>query len=265
MRKILSFRRCRAWPGNVYWGDDPVKPAGRLTAIYLLAALVWVGGSDWLFSTMFPQHFAVISLYKGWAFVVVTAGLLYSMLVREFQQRDSVEKQLRSMAVRDPLTGLLNRASFAEQLERAVARAKRHSLMVGLIFIDLDGFKSVNDAHGHHVGDELLKEASHRLTSLIRAGDVAARFGGDEFVVMVQGEPGKDDIRSLCQRLLEVMRKPFLTAAGEVSLTASIGYARFPEDAEEGELLLRAADLAMYRAKSHGKNVAMTAAAEPVG
>ncbi len=240
-----------------------MNSASRIALVYFCSALLWVGGSDWFFASLFPDRFAAISLYKGWAFVLVTSAVLYVLLVREFFHRDRVESRLRDMAVCDQLTGLLNRSSFLDDLDRAVSWGKRTSTVVGVIFIDLDGFKAVNDAHGHHVGDELLVEAARRLAGVIRSGDVAARFGGDEFVVLVQGDRTGDGTERLAQRLLEVMRVPFNTTAGPVSLTASIGFSLSPLHAVESEPLLRAADMAMYRAKSMGKDALLAANCGP--
>jgi diguanylate cyclase (GGDEF)-like protein len=229
-----------------------MKAAAKIAVVYLTLSIVWVGGSDWIFSRLFPAQFPEISLYKGWIFVVITAILLYGLMRGEAGKRDRIESDLRSLAINDPLTGLLNRACFIENLERAIALADRNGSSVGVIFLDLDGFKAVNDRYGHHVGDELLIEVGNRLLELTRAADSAARFGGDEFVLLVHDDG--DGVEALARRLVEAMRRSFVLRGDNVFVTASAGYALYPEHGRQGKQLLRAADMAMYRVKESGKN-----------
>ncbi|HXP96677.1 MAG TPA: GGDEF domain-containing protein [Telmatospirillum sp.] len=229
-----------------------MKAAAKIAVVYMTLSIVWVGGSDWIFSHLFPAQFPEISLYKGWIFVVVTAILLYGLMQGEAGKRDRIESDLRALAINDPLTGLLNRTCFIENLERAIALADRNGSPIGVIFLDLDGFKVVNDRYGHHVGDELLVEVGNRLLELTRAADSAARFGGDEFVLLVHDDA--DGVETLARRLVEAMRRPFMLRGGCVSVTASAGYALYPEHGRQGKQLLRAADMAMYRVKGSGKD-----------
>ncbi|WP_158240828.1 GGDEF domain-containing protein [Telmatospirillum siberiense] len=229
-----------------------MKSATRISVVYLAFSVAWIGGSDWALSLLFPSHFPLISLYKGWVFALVTALLLYGLMRREAAKRDRVERELRSLAVYDSLTGLLNRNCFIENLDKAIALAERDGSPLGVLFMDLDGFKEVNDRFGHQVGDELLIEVGKRLLFLTRSADSAARFGGDEFVLLVHNDAKGTE--TLASRLVEAMRAPFFLRSGEVRTTASVGYALFPEHGRQSRALLRAADMAMYKVKDSGKN-----------
>ena len=234
-----------------------MKAAIRIASVYLLVSIVWVSASDWVFAALFPADFPTISLYKGWIFVALTSILIYVLLRGEGEKRDLVEGELRALAVYYSLTGLLIRACFIENLEKAIALAAREDGHVGVVFLDLDGFKEVNDNHGHHVGDELLVEVGKRLDEVIRSSDSAARFGGDEFVILVRND--REGTERLANRLVDAMRRPFDLHGAEVTVTASVGYALYPEHGEQGGQLIRAADMAMYRVKESGKNAIMEA------
>ncbi|MPZ44749.1 MAG: diguanylate cyclase [Betaproteobacteria bacterium] len=175
--------------------------------------------------------------------------------IGQFLARKAAEEKLRFGAYHDPLTGLANRAAFVERLEQTLALAQRHHRQVALLFIDLDGFKPVNDTLGHGAGDAVLKEIAARLRSSLRAGDVVGRMGGDEFVVLVEesGEPERP--AKVARKLLDAVARPVPLAAGqECRVTASIGISRYPEDGEDAGALLRSADEAMYRSKAEGRN-----------
>lgn len=236
--------------------------AVKITLAYLSVAATWVMGSDWLVSAVLPTESATIGLYKGWAFLLLTAVLLYSLLVKESARRDAVETDLRALAIYDPLTGLLNRACFMENLEKSVACAARERKKVGVAFIDLDGFKGINDRLGHQAGDLLLMEIGRRINRVVRAADSAARFGGDEFVVLVQDERASG-MHRLAERLSSALREPFTVMGTNVAVTASVGLAFYPDHGLRGEQILRAADLAMYQVKATGKNGILGAVAKP--
>lgn len=229
---------------------------------YLSMVAAWALGSDRLISVLLPAESAAIGLYKGWAFLLLTSILLYLLLVKESARRDAVEADLRALAIYDPLTGLLNRACFMENLEKSVACAARARQKVGVVFIDLDGFKAVNDRFGHQVGDLLLMEIGRRINRVVRAADSAARFGGDEFVVLAQDERASG-LRRLAERLSSALREPFPVMGTDVTVTASVGLAFYPEHGLQGEQILRAADMAMYQVKAAGKNGIRGAAMKP--
>lgn len=236
-----------------------INSTARMIFLYVATCLPLVVAVDWLISWPLPYFPWSVELLKATIFVLLTSAILFLFLRREGLRRDLVERDLRAQVIYDPLTGLLNRACFAENLEKAVAQASRdRTRKIGVIFLDLDGFKSVNDRFGHHVGDDLLVEVSNRIRQVVRTADCAARFGGDEFVVLVN-QGGDEGTERLAERLVDILRKPFEIKAEEVALTGSVGYAIYPDHGREAGQLIRAADLAMYRVKETGKDAARPA------
>ncbi|MBE9398898.1 EAL domain-containing protein [Pontibacterium sp. N1Y112] len=162
--------------------------------------------------------------------------------------------QVEHLAMHDPLTGLPNRRMFMENLERLLAHANRTGQLLGLLFLDLDGFKLVNDSLGHHVGDRLLQSVAQSLKAEIRADDLLARMGGDEFVVLINGVDSPDHLARIATKVLNSLQHQDAVSGNRMEIGASIGIALYPEDAEDGDQLIRNADMAMYRAKENGKN-----------
>ncbi|MEB3358251.1 MAG: CHASE2 domain-containing protein [Synechococcales bacterium] len=184
-------------------------------------------------------------------------------LVRSNAELRQTGNQLRHIAYHDPLTGLPNRKLFQERLIQAIEWAAQNRQLIGLLFLDLDGFKSVNDTLGHPIGDLLLKAVAQRLTGCLRASDTVARLGGDEFVVILPAIPSADHISTVAEKILMTLSKPFLLEDKAISITTSIGVSIYPEHGESMEILIVAADQAMYRAKEHGKNRYEFTQAEP--
>lgn len=171
---------------------------------------------------------------------------------RDVTRSRQLKDQLQHQALHDPLTGLGTRELFGHQVETALARARREESSIALFYVDLDGFKAVNDSLGHDAGDDLLVEVAQRLRRTLRESETPARLGGDEFAVLLDGA-GMEEAVAVAERILEALAAPFRLATGEASVGASIGIAvGGPEDANPDELLRRA-DLAMYLAKSRGK------------
>lgn len=154
----------------------------------------------------------------------------------------------------DALTGLPNRHAFTEQLTRATARARRDGRTVALLYLDLDGFKIVNDTQGHEAGDCLLQAVAARLRRSVRTGDVVARLGGDEFAVLIEGPAGPLEVETLAKALLAVVARPCTVAGRPLAVTASLGITLFPGDHGDPQALLANADIAMYQAKAGGRN-----------
>jgi diguanylate cyclase (GGDEF)-like protein len=179
------------------------------------------------------------------------------VLRRALTERDDLAARLRHLAYHDDLTGLANRAKFLERVTGALARGRRTGRPPSVIVIDLDGFKPVNDAHGHRAGDALLRELGHRLSSCVREVDLVARLGGDEFAILLE-ETGADHIAALVGRVATAVRQPVRLGPVEVSVSASIGTATGDGPAEEWESLVHRADLAMYAEKRarHAKHAA---------
>ena len=164
-------------------------------------------------------------------------------------------EHIASLAFNDPLTGLANRTSLVPALEQAVERARRRSARLATMFLDLDGFKQINDAHGHSAGDRFLVEVARRLRASLRAADFVARLGGDEFFLVLEDVSEVSQLDSVAKKLLAEILKPFdLGGGAAVSVSASIGISVFPDDAADAAQLMRNADLAMYQAKQAGKN-----------
>jgi len=169
-------------------------------------------------------------------------------------QRRAQEEQIRYQAFHDPLTGLPNRASFVEQLDAAMRRAKRRQWPLGLLFIDLDQFKRVNDSLGHDAGDRLLCMVAKRIRSCVREADTLYRMGGDEFIVLLEDARSAEEMALVAQRTIDAISEPVQLQHHEFSVSASIGIAVYPQDESAGERLLKSADTAMYRAKELGRS-----------
>jgi diguanylate cyclase (GGDEF)-like protein/PAS domain S-box-containing protein len=181
----------------------------------------------------------------------------YVCVVRDITARKEAEEQIRWLAYHDSLTRLPNRALFHDRLEQAIARAKRTSESVALLYIDLDGFKPINDTYGHDQGDDLLRQVATRLEQSVRAEDTVSRIGGDEFVVLLPFLTTPEEAPQVAQRIHDSLSTPFqLFQSPEQEalprVSACIGISIFPEHGTDGPSLLRSADEAMYRAKRGG-------------
>ncbi|MFA9439912.1 diguanylate cyclase domain-containing protein [Uliginosibacterium sp. sgz301328] len=179
----------------------------------------------------------------------------YTMGV-DITERKQLELRLEEQAMQDPLTGLPNRRAFMERLPQAMARARRWGKPCALMFLDLDGFKNVNDTLGHEAGDELLRQFAVRLLENVRQTDTVARLAGDEFTVLLESlGDGIDDAREVSRHIVEAMTQPFHIAGQQLTMTTSIGISLYrPDSGYNADHLLAAADEAMYAAKRAGKN-----------
>ncbi|MDQ6950501.1 MAG: diguanylate cyclase [Mariprofundales bacterium] len=175
----------------------------------------------------------------------------------DISEQKKLEDKLRYNANHDTLTGLPNRALLADRLTQSLTRARRVTSQVGVLFIDIDGFKLVNDNLGHDAGDALLQQISERLCNCVRESDTVARVGGDEFVIILESAEEKTAILAVAEKIITVMQQPFTLPAGECHIGASIGISIFPDLGDEEETLLKQADTAMYVAKDGGKNRAV--------
>ena len=180
------------------------------------------------------------------------SGVLTTSL--DITDRKRAEERLHHLAHYDTLINLPNRTLLAERLDIELKRIEATGGMLALHFIDLDRFKSVNDAFGHHVGDQFLKVVATRLSASVRGSDIVARLGGDEFAIVQPDIAGEEDAIALARRVIEAMRQPFFFERHELKATASVGITLCPRDATTADDLLRNADLAMYRAKASGRD-----------
>lgn len=163
------------------------------------------------------------------------------------------EAQAQHLAFHDVLTGLPNRALVEERLTQALALAARHEQQVALLLIDLDRFKSINDTYGHHAGDDLIIEVSHRLSALVRASDTVGRIGGDEFIIVMPEVENISQVQALSKRIIEALAKPYVLLGSDVWSGASIGLTLAPRDGLDRLELMRKADIALYEAKNSGR------------
>lgn len=175
-------------------------------------------------------------------------------ITRDISERKQVEGRLKQMAHFDSLTALPNRVQFIEHLEQAMADADSRERLAGVVFLDLDRFKYINDSLGHETGDMLIREVAVRLSGAVRRGDTVARLSGDEFALVLADMGHVDDAVYVAQKILDVFRQPFRVAGHELFVTASMGITLYPFDDRGAQDLLRNADVAMYRAKETGKN-----------
>jgi len=166
--------------------------------------------------------------------------------------RDKI--RLKHMIHHDTLTDLPNRSLFLDRLQQAITKANHHNRLVAVLFLDLDRFKNINDSLGHTTGDRLLQQLGERFRKTIREGDTIARFGGDEFVILLDDFDSDNSLSLIAQKILNSLATPFEVNGHEIFITASIGISISPHDGEDSETLLRNADIAMYRAKELGKN-----------
>jgi diguanylate cyclase (GGDEF)-like protein/PAS domain S-box-containing protein len=172
----------------------------------------------------------------------------------DFTEIKRLQDHMDNLAHHDQLTGLPNRTLFYDRLKQAQALAKRREEGLALFYLDLDGFKAVNDTHGHELGDRLLKAVGQRLMECVRESDTVARIGGDEFTVLLPGLHTQDTAADIARLIIEALSRPFQLDHLTCTIGVSIGISFYPRDSEEGERLISYADAAMYKVKNTGKN-----------
>jgi diguanylate cyclase (GGDEF)-like protein len=231
------------------------------TTLFMLAGYALVIN---LLMSLKPQKVDVFIEWYQWiwlalllppfAWIGSRIGVMRARILRANAELVNALGTIQDMATHDSLTGLHNRVSMTDALEHAVNKAQRSGEGLAIYFIDLDGFKSVNDSLGHAAGDVLLREIALRLRGRVRQSDLVARLGGDEFVVMVEEVTDRASLQLLATKLLTAIAEPMQLQGHEVSVTASIGIAMYPDDGADVSTLLANGDIAMYRAKALGHN-----------
>ena len=202
----------------------------------------------------------ILTLTFGLSAVVLAVLIALGSLkkTREFSQRigeqvDELERShaaLHEEATHDPLTALANRRLFYDRLQQAIRHAHRYGTKFGVLYLDLDHFKAINDLHGHHVGDAVLTEVANKLTSAIRESDTVARLGGDEFVVLIESVTDRSDLYTAARTVEHALASETPLDTLGVEIGASIGHALYPDDGIDEDVLMRAADASMYRVKT---------------
>ena len=247
----------QAWlTKKAVWTEDLVRHAGFLRAPFALQAglesalTVPVTVADDVVAVLeFFSHERRALDSRVMSVVSAVAAQLGGVI-----QRKRAEEKLHYLAHYDTLTGLPNRILFVDRLKQAIIEAARHGRLVGIAFLDLDGFKTINDSLGHGVGDQFLKNIAQRLRDTLRASDTVARLAGDEFTMILPDIVRPDDAARIATKVLDCLKQPFRVADHELFSTASLGITLFPVDDQSVEGLLRNADIAMYRAKEAGGN-----------
>jgi diguanylate cyclase (GGDEF)-like protein/PAS domain S-box-containing protein len=196
----------------------------------------------------YPKFLSITAIRDDGGEIVKFSAVFYDV-----SERKEMELQLENLAHYDSLTGLPNRMLLHDRLEQAIATAERQRQHFALLFIDLDGFKPVNDEHGHGVGDAVLKLVGERLNLVIRGMDTAARLGGDEFVVILTDIHNRENTERVAEKIIGELSEPYEVAGKTLSISASIGARLYPSDQKAALDLLRTADEAMYQAKRDGK------------
>ncbi|MBI5431150.1 MAG: GGDEF domain-containing protein [Nitrosomonadales bacterium] len=179
--------------------------------------------------------------------------LMFSV-VRDISERKSAEQRIEQLAHFDALTDLPNRTLFFDRLDQAVARARRYKQKFAILYLDLDGFKQINDEYGHQVGDSVLRMVAERLTESARDMDTVARIGGDEFIFILNNIGHQDNVARVAAKVYGSLSRPFVINGNACTIGCSIGISIFPDDTESQETLVKLADDAMYISKKAGKN-----------
>ena len=247
---------------GLHFSDGTPQPGTGARYLLIAQAGEAVGYLNWIPSRPGAQMLRTIGPSTGLAVLAISLLCLYMVrrlwnssvnLSQSMLRLGASEAQAQHLAFHDVLTGLPNRALVEDRLTQALALATRHDQRVALLLIDLDRFKTINDTHGHHAGDELIIAVAQRLSHIVRASDTVGRIGGDEFIVVMPDVDNIGQVQSLAQRIIEELSEPFTLFGSDVWSGASIGLALAPKDGIDRLELMRKADIALYEAKSGGR------------
>lgn len=247
---------------GLHFSDGTPQPGTGARYLLIAQAGEAVGYLNWIPSRPGAQMLRTIGPSTGLAVLAISLLCLYMVrrlwnssvnLSQSMLRLGASEAQAQHLAFHDVLTGLPNRALVEDRLTQALALATRHDQRVALLLIDLDRFKTINDTHGHHAGDELIIAVAQRLSRIVRASDTVGRIGGDEFIVVMPDVDNIGHVQSLAQRIIDELSEPFTLFGSDVWSGASIGLALAPKDGVDRLELMRKADIALYEAKSGGR------------
>ncbi|MGC1147385.1 EAL domain-containing protein [Pantoea agglomerans] len=247
---------------GLHFSDGTPQPGTGARYLLIAQAGEAVGYLNWFPSRPGAQMLRTIGPSTGLAVLAISLLCLYMVrrlwnssvnLSQSMLRLGASEAQAQHLAFHDVLTGLPNRALVEDRLTQALALATRHDQRVALLLIDLDRFKTINDTHGHHAGDELIIAVAQRLSNIVRASDTVGRIGGDEFIVVMPDVDNIGQVQSLAQRIIDELSEPFTLFGSDVWSGASIGLALAPKDGVDRLELMRKADIALYEAKSGGR------------
>ncbi len=257
--------------GAVAWLAPGVREAISAIVFVLTALVLWqkrkqregvgflvLGAAFFMSGAIAPLALVRVSPYIGYLdFLLQTVmgvGMIACLLEDEREAAELATVEIEHLAYHDALTGLPNRPLFIDRLIVGLAQAARNERHLAVFFLDLDRFKDINDSLGHSTGDQLLKEAADRIRHCVREGDTVARFGGDEFTLLVPNIDNVDDAAKIAQKIIETLKIPFFINDRELFVTTSVGVSIYPNDGADPETLVRNADTAMYRAKDQGRD-----------
>lgn len=252
MHKTLSYElRHKILKNNHEKLNSYLKFLTLIPFFYLLFSAAWIISTDWITFNIkeLSAYHQQISQYKGLVFVIISFLLFLITLKKVVHRIGFLNTELEKLSFLDQLTETFNRHYAFDEIERLINRSQRQRLSFGILFIDLDNFKLINDTHGHCFGDTVLRKVAGRLISAIKTSDIVARFGGDEFLVILNGITDEDIIR-IHDRICYSLNKYFSTKDGNyIHISASIGTAIFPRDGNSLEDLIHHADKNMYISK----------------
>ncbi len=255
-------------PGGVAAFEYPVDGMKRYTTVreidgFPLALVLGLSVEELHAQTLIDNRelrFQAVTLSTVMLALMAMLGYLGNQLQRSREaallEQTAHARQLEHMALHDALTGLPNRSLFSQLLAQGIQEARRSEYSLAVLFLDLDKFKLVNDTLGHDAGDQLLIEIGHRINQALRASDVVARIGGDEFIVLLSDLDNNIQIRQVAEKILAAVCEPYTLAGQQLRIaTVSIGISVYPRDGEDEETLIRTADTAMYNAKKSGRDM----------
>jgi len=244
MEKVALSKNSDFGIDSVYWYKTITK---KLNLLDKVAIKMYKYNKNVILKTR--QKLVFDMLFNLGISLIILFFVIYTLVLLKNEN-----KKLFYKATYDQLTGLYNRIFFISEFKICKARAKRNHTKIVIIFIDLDGFKDINDSLGHEIGDKVLKEIAKRLKQHTRDSDIVARFGGDEFLIMLEDIKHIEDIENIAEDLLKEIKKPILIKGTENRVSASIGISIYPDDGEDIQTLIKNADMSMYKSKNAGKD-----------